>query len=85
MTVSQTPADVRPASFDFEAFVARCNELGCITDAQRAELAGISVRTYYRWQADWEAGKSTNLSLERLGDLAERLGITSAALMGGAR
>lgn len=83
MTVSQSPADVRPGSFDFDAFVARCNELGCITDEQRAELAGITVRTYYRWQADRQAGKATNLSLHRLGEIAERLGVTSTRLMGG--
>ena len=83
MTVSQTPADVRPGSsgsFDFDAFVARCNELGCITDEQRAERAGIAVRTYYRWQE----GKA-NPSLERLARVAERLGVTPAQLMGGAQ
>ncbi len=67
---------VRSDSFDFAYLVRRANDLGARTDEERAEKAGISIATYYRYQ------RGKDPSLKRLKTMAKNLGTTRARLMG---
>lgn len=72
----------RNSTFDFDHLIERANALGAENDEQRAEKAGISIRTYYRLQAACRSGEEVALTLSRLGEIAANLGTTSLRLMG---
>lgn len=67
----------RSSTFDFDHLVECANALGAENHEQRAEKAGLSIRTYYRLK-----NGEADLKLSQIKDIATKLGTTSLRLQG---